>query len=397
MWDLVMPRHKQRINYAVYGKTGVVVKERPQKQTGGSGDRPPSQAKPDDSKLGATGGAEPIDPIDILNLDYPDMSLTDNEEGVEEELEMLDLQKKDATRRLNLKKRMSARDQLRKEVADLESQVRKKEKALGRRPGDDSNPVLEFLVEDEERGDPTLPAGLPTAPSEHSVASGELAFDELGLGGGDAPRGSQTKSGFVAKTTDSVRFPQIWPHVALQDELFGKHLGFLELNFRLFAAGELEIITRPGISTIEQTGRLGLLKQLAYLNGYHDWKVVRNVYMAIVRKIEVGVLSWQSSFIGEIQWMCTKLYAMGSMAGSSSNKQAGAVRAGRSEAKTKTEGFWWCRDFNREKGCSLGDPHVAQVYGKQVIVNHVCAKCWIEDKVKAQHAEESSACPKRVD
>ena len=59
----VMPRHKQRVNYAVYGKTGVLVKEKVQKETDVSGERPPSQARPDDSKLGAAGGAEPLDPI----------------------------------------------------------------------------------------------------------------------------------------------------------------------------------------------------------------------------------------------------------------------------------------------------------------------------------------------
>ncbi len=55
------------------------------------------------------------------------------------------------------------------------------------------------MVEDEERGlDPTLPAGLAMAPSEsNSVVSGELAFDELGIGGGEAPRGSQIKNCLV--------------------------------------------------------------------------------------------------------------------------------------------------------------------------------------------------------
>ncbi len=98
------------------------------------------------------------------------------------------------------------------------------------------------------------------------------------------------------------------------------------------------------------------------------------IYMAIVRKIEVGVLSWQSSFTGEIQWMCTKLYAMGSMAGSGSNKQADMVRSGVLKPKPKLKGFGGVViSINREKACPLGDPHVTQVhvYGKRVIV---CAK-----------------------
>ena len=118
--------------------------------------------------------------------------------------------------------------------------------------------------------------------------------------------------------------------------------------------------------------------------------------MSIVRKIKVGVLSWQFSFVGEIQWMLTKLYAMGGSVGAEAARSAGASsRGGRSDSRSKSESFWWCCDFNKEKGCSQGDPHMVQIYGRQVIVNHVCAKCWIEDN--AQHSEESTVCPKKSD
>jgi len=47
----------------------------------------------------------------------------------------------------------------------------------------------------------------------------------------------------VAKTTDHVVNPQIWPQTKLQYEYVSKGVKFQELVFKLFVAGELEIIS----------------------------------------------------------------------------------------------------------------------------------------------------------
>jgi hypothetical protein len=48
--------------------------------------------------------------------------------------------------------------------------------------------------------------------------------------------------------------------VALQDEFLSKDMGFLDLDFQLLAAGELEIVTSSNITELEKQSRLLLLK-----------------------------------------------------------------------------------------------------------------------------------------
>ena len=51
------------------------------------------------------------------------------------------------------------------------------------------------------------------------------------------------KSGINANDSDRVKNPQKWPHSHLQFEHVNKQVKFDELNFQLFVAGELEIIS----------------------------------------------------------------------------------------------------------------------------------------------------------
>ena len=53
------------------------------------------------------------------------------------------------------------------------------------------------------------------------------------------------KSGINAKASDRVRNTQKWPHSHLQFENVNKQVKFDELDFKLFVAGELEIISDP--------------------------------------------------------------------------------------------------------------------------------------------------------
>ena len=73
-----------------------------------------------------------------------------------------------------------------------------------------------------------------------------------------------------------MRFPQAWPHAALQNELANNNLAFKDLDIRLFIAGKLEIITADDTPSVERKGRLQLLKQLAYLQGTYSWDILKN-------------------------------------------------------------------------------------------------------------------------
>ena len=51
----------------------------------------------------------------------------------------------------------------------------------------------------------------------------------------------------VAKASDDVVNPQIWPHTVLQYEYINKSVSFQDLDFNLFVAGELEILSSKKI------------------------------------------------------------------------------------------------------------------------------------------------------
>ena len=60
----------------------------------------------------------------------------------------------------------------------------------------------------------------------------------------------------------------------------------------LFIAGELEIISQSNISSTEKYARLELLKRMMYLNNTFDFSVIKSLYAAIMRDIELGYRKW---------------------------------------------------------------------------------------------------------
>ena len=128
----------------------------------------------------------------------------------------------------------------------------------------------------------------------------------------------------------------------------------------------------------EKKGRLELLKQIAYFYGSYSWPVLRNVYVSIVRKIELGSKNWNSNFMLEFQVILTKLGA-----GDKGSQKKSSNRD--PPRKGDTEAVWYCRDYQSGK-CSLSDPHTASIRGKQIQVVHICARCW-RKRVRAAHPE----------
>lgn len=78
------------------------------------------------------------------------------------------------------------------------------------------------------------------------------------------------KSGLYKKSSDSVLFPQIWPHSALQYEYVSESVDFMSLDIKTFVAGELEIILGKRIPAAEKLGRLRFSKRLCI------WQILTN-------------------------------------------------------------------------------------------------------------------------
>ena len=103
------------------------------------------------------------------------------------------------------------------------------------------------------------------------------------------------KSGLYKKPSDTVRFPQIWPHSALQYEYVSESVSFMSLDIKKFVAGELEVVLSKRISASEKMGRLKLLKKIMYFANIYEWKALLKFYAAWVRRIEIGLSQWSDS------------------------------------------------------------------------------------------------------
>jgi hypothetical protein len=65
--------------------------------------------------------------------------------------------------------------------------------------------------------------------------------------------------------------PQIWPQTNLQYEYVSKGVTFQQLDFKLFVAGELEIISSKNIGDKEKKARVALLKKkIVYYRSLSD-------------------------------------------------------------------------------------------------------------------------------
>jgi hypothetical protein len=199
---------------------------------------------------------------------------------------------------------------------------------------------------------------------------------------------NNTKLGFNGMSFDHVTNPQMWPHSALQGDYVATGLKFSDLDFRLFCAGELEIITNPEIPSMDRLGRAQLLKQVTYLHVHHGWDILKKVYIAIMGKIERQHIKWENWdrwLFQEIQWnLATRAF----------DPRQKSVRTG--NTKGSREEIYWCKSYQTDE-CTLKDPHTMQFGNRQVTAVHICATCWGKAKVKGYHRKSDPKCPQKTD
>jgi hypothetical protein len=200
---------------------------------------------------------------------------------------------------------------------------------------------------------------------------------------------NKIRSGILAKAGDKVVSRQQYPQSSLRFEYVTSSITFDKLEWNLFVAGELEIISSPSMQASERKARLELLKKLMYLCSSYDFVVVKNLYAAVLREIELGHLKWGDSY----QYVESAIL---SSHVSNVNKKSMNVRhkteKSRSDTSVTTERVWFCSQFQRNK-CQQKAPHITVVKGIARLSQHICASCWIKDKVKLEHPECSSSCP----
>ena len=187
------------------------------------------------------------------------------------------------------------------------------------------------------------------------------------------------------KSSDCVKNKQKYPHSELRFEFVNESIEFNDLDINLLVAGELEIITGTSSKT-ERNGRLEFLKRLMYLASYYEFSIIRNLYAAVLREVELGHKTWNSDF----QYMENTILTR-----QKPKKQANASGAKNRQGSTSQDSVqvWFCTLYNRNK-CSNTSPHTVTIKGKLRLVKHICATCWKTDHKELNHPECSSACPR---
>jgi len=87
----------------------------------------------------------------------------------------------------------------------------------------------------------------------------------------------------------------MWPQSKLQFEYAGSKINFDELEFNLFVARELEMLSSAKLCEVERVGRTKLLKKIAYYTELYEWTGLKNMY-ANIRQIENGLADWSKDF-----------------------------------------------------------------------------------------------------
>lgn len=205
------------------------------------------------------------------------------------------------------------------------------------------------------------------------------------------------KSGIHATTKNSVRSRQKFPHAALQHEHLGGKVppSFHTLNFPLFVAGELEIITRGDRSPEEVKTRLDLLKKQAYRANLVDVKVIRDVQEAILTKIENGLATWKSDFTDVESGVIdsARLVAARQQRPPRSDGRLDSDKSGAARNDWMKDKVFWCAKYN-SGDCPHKKSHLDKLWGRdKVQVSHCCSTCFKLDGVQSPHPSIAADCP----
>ena len=202
-------------------------------------------------------------------------------------------------------------------------------------------------------------------------------------------RSKSIKSGINARPESSVCEQHTYPQFSLGQlsGYIGQILDYHKLSYEEFMAGELMTI-RNARDPTEKTGRLELLSNIAQwrLRSNVSWPQVRSAYATIVRKVENCEINW------EADWDRQERHIYDKVAPSQTKTQKNTRTTSNTQSN---EIVWFCRNYQKADGCPKESPHPGRVGTSFKQMYHICAACWLKDKVKRMHPECSNDCPQR--
>ena len=204
-------------------------------------------------------------------------------------------------------------------------------------------------------------------------------------------------SGIKDKCSEVVVNKHLYPHATLQQEFLwgwdGNDIEYKDLTFGLL----LDLTNKQ-----ECRQRLDILRLTAYRSQYVKWQTLVHLYTAIIRKIQWGLAIWDSNFDkvekmvlenpGQADWGSQLSMRKGTSG--NENKPSGPLRRG-DAASTANRGTCWCRKFQLGT-CSKSAPHTKNIRGREMMVKHLCAKCFQKDGAEQAHSDRDPVCPHAV-
>ena len=201
--------------------------------------------------------------------------------------------------------------------------------------------------------------------SASAAAADESSSSEESDGSSSTERASRqqrgkrnVKSGKTAKIATRVVRRQLWPHSELSMGYVSKNVSYDELC-KL------------------RTEHLGALM---YLASIYEWPAVRSFHAAVLSEIERGRLNWGDSFLHLENHTLAGLH-----------KKA---KDQKRPAFSSSNAVLFCREYQKNS-CSHTKDHYAMLKGEKKWLCHICAACWVKDKVKRMHSEYSDDCPNK--
>ena len=192
----------------------------------------------------------------------------------------------------------------------------------------------------------------------------------------------RAKSGKSAKISSRVVNPQIWPHSELTLGYVSKDVKYDDLTIEKFVAGYAAILALPSLSSREKRERIEHLNALMYLATVYEWSAVRSYHAAVLMEIERGRRRWGDSFA---------TIENRSFAGCSKKSSLSYDKV-----DTKRSAVLFSREFNKSN-CSHGKDHFAMLRGERKCLSHICAACWVKDRLEKSHPESAAECPHKND
>ena len=357
--------------------------------------------------------AEMDDELDELDTEDDELADLDTEDeeviDMEKELKKLRAERKTYERKQKLRKLEEKKEKLRQEIATEKERKRSKSKDKGDAFSKTVNLKDKYIKNNEKN---VTIETLTTIPKYRSRASGKvIKILELCSDSDDSSSfvsscssnnfsdseneikkikkhnsdKKSKKSGIFDHPSDEVVDKQLWPQSKLQYEYAGSNVKFYELQFNLFVAGELEMISNKKIDEIEKTGRIKLLKKISYYTELYEWKGVKQFYAHIIRQIENGLSTWSQDISGVETPLLIKYVK--------TYKARKPFYVNDDEKVTKRDDtVFYCSHYQRRK-CSQNSSHNGKIKGVERYLQHICATCWRENQKKLYHPECSKDCP----